>query len=261
MSDAAAFAGRIAERLKDRDFISIATDGETYGHHHKFSDLGLAHLVSSELPRLEIPTVNFGYFLSKRAPEWDAEIKRGPQGFGTSWSCAHGVGRWTSDCGCGTDGAHGRWRLPLRQAFDWLNGELARLTEEKGGRIFKDVWAARDAYVSVLLGAPEARNKFMRGQLRAGIGAEDHPLALALMEMQRFSLLMYTSCGWFFAHVSGIEAAQNLRYAARAIELAREISGVDFEAEFLDHLRLAQSNSLEYPNAAAVYAASISERR
>ncbi len=240
---------------------SVATDGETYGHHERFAELGLAHLLAVRLPELGLAPVNYGYFLSRQAtPRWQVEIGKGPQGRGTSWSCAHGVGRWMTDCGCGAEpGKHLRWRAPLREALDWLRDRLAQATQREGARLLRDVWEARDAYIQVLLD-PAAADAFLEPRLRRA-EASSRGDALALMELQKFAMLMYTSCGWFFSDIAGLEAEQNLKYAARAVEIARERFGTDFEPEFLERLASAPSNDPERPDGAAVYRSAALARR
>jgi alpha-amylase/alpha-mannosidase (GH57 family) len=234
ISRAVAFEGllmsgeRFAERLMstvpadpehDR-LVHIATDGETYGHHHRYGEMALSyalhHVEANGLARL----TNYGEYLASHPPEHEVEIVEN-----TAWSCVHGVGRWREDCGCHTGGHPGwtqSWRAPLRQAFDWLRDELAPLWEREAGKHFADPWAARDAAVERRL--------------------DLSPAALKLLELQRHALLMYTSCGWFFNDLGGIETVQILRYAGRVVQLARELLGVDVEPELLRRLEKAKSN-------------------
>ena len=259
MSSSKACADRIAEAFdhhgRAEPLVTICTDGETYGHHEKFADLGLAHLFQFELPARQIAAVNFGFYLSRQQPEWEVELKAGPQGLGTAWSCAHGLGRWLEDCGCGREGGSSqRWRGPLRQALDWLRDGLAVLCAEEGSRLLRDLWEARDDYIRLVLDPREHEAElFFARHLRASHSPAACAAALRLMEIQRHAMLMYTSCGWFFSELSGIEAVQNLKYAARAIELAREQSGRNLEPEFLARLRLAPSNDPGLADGAGVY--------
>ncbi len=240
LAHAPAFAERLlkASGREEGALLSIATDGESYGHHSKFLDMGLAHLMTRDLPHRRLEVVNYAAYLAAHPPRWEAELAVGPRGRGTSWSCVHGVARWMEDCACGAEGARGTaWRRPLREAVDWLRDELAEVFERRGGELLEDPWEARDAYIAVILDASQASvESFLAARLRDP-GARRR--ALAFLEMQRFALLMQTSCAWFFAHLSGIEAAQNLRYAARALELAREAAGMDLEDGFLARLRRA----------------------
>lgn len=241
--DFTADAKTAAETLEARALTVLCNDGETYGHHKKFADLFLDHLFREELPRRGIRPVNLGYALSRLGePRWDVELKTGPQRLGTAWSCAHGVGRWMEDCGCGTEPGGGKWRAPLREALDWLRDELARLTEREGARLFKDVWAARNAYVEVLLD-PEAQEAFFDAQAKKRLSDKEREKGLALMELQKLAMYMFTSCGWFFAAVDGLEAEQNLKYAAKAVELAKGF-GVDLEAELVSRLKPAGADAV-----------------
>jgi alpha-amylase/alpha-mannosidase (GH57 family) len=237
LSDAPSCAEKIA--AIPGSLTTAATDGESYGHHGTFMEMGLAHLLTRDLPRKGIEITTFTKWLAKHPARRPMKLKPG----GTAWSCAHGLGRWSDDCGCGTEGGHGKWRRPLRAAFDWLRDELAPVFE-KGP--FHDPWKARDEYIEVVLDR-ERTAPFLRRHLKPGA---DKVRALELLEMQRYALLMYTSCAWFFDDVSRIEAVQNLQYAARAIEL----SGKPLEKGFLERLALAPSNNNDFPTAADVYA-------
>ncbi len=265
LGDSARFAQTLSARASagGNDWVCLCTDGETYGHHKKFAEMGLARAFKIELARRGCDPVNFAYALDHKPPEWEAEIKRGPQRLGTAWSCAHGVGRWMEDCGCGTEPGGGKWRAPLRDALDWLRDELAALTERHGNELFADVWAARDSYVEVLLAAGDesAERAFLRRHMRRRWPtAASRRKALGILELQKFAMFMFTSCGWFFADVSGIEASQNLKYAARAVELAREALGADLEPELLTRLSAARGSDKALPDAAAVYRAGLAGR-
>ena len=221
--------------------VHVATDGETYGHHHRFGEMALAYALSTiERKRLATLT-NYGEYLSRFPAQDIVEIIDN-----TSWSCTHGVERWRSDCGCQTGGKpgwHQRWRKPLRDALDWLRDHLAHLFEGEGGKLLSDPWAARDAYIAVILDrSPASVERFFQAQARRRLSDADVVQALKLLEMQRHALLMYTSCAWFFAEISGIETVQTLAYAARAIQLAREVAGSELEPSFLERLAEAPSN-------------------
>ena len=252
MADSRGAAEKIKTAFAEQNepqVVTIATDGETYGHHEKFADMGLAHLVADCLPYRDMETVNFAWYLEKYPPTWEAEIKRGPQGLGTSWSCAHGVARWMDDCGCGSEpGKHQRWRYPLREALDWLRDELAVRAEAAGAKLTRDFWKTRDAYIRVVFD-PDSVDGFCDEQLIMP-GAENRRALTGLLESQKFAMYMYTSCGWFFADVAGLEAVQNLRYAARAVELA---GAGDLEEEFCARLAFAESNDPNAPTAREVY--------
>lgn len=258
-------AGRFAEAIlaaysgaaKRDQLVLIATDGETYGHHKPFGDMALSYLLEMELPKTGVVVANPASFLARHRPEWEVEIDEGPDGLGSSWSCAHGVGRWYRDCGCSTGGEpgwHQMWRGPLRQALDLVRDRLAEVFEREGGRIFRDPWAARDAYIEILLQRDEDTiESFFREHAPGATEPETRVLALKLLEMQRHAMLMYTSCGWFFADISGLESQQILRYAARALELARDFGETNLEEEFLRTLERAPSNRPEIGNGRRVF--------
>jgi alpha-amylase/alpha-mannosidase (GH57 family) len=230
LSSGERFARRLISRFPDDNaehLVHIATDGETYGHHHAYGEMALSYALHQIEANGWAKLTNYGAYLAGHPPRHEAEIREH-----TSWSCAHGVERWRSDCGCHTGGGEGwnqAWRAPLRQALDWLRDEVAPLYEAEAGRIFDDPWAARDAYIH------ERRS-----------GAREHPSgarALELLEMQRHALLMYTSCGWFFSDLAGIETVQILQYAGRVVQLAERLFGVAIEEGFLSRLERAWSNS------------------
>ena len=239
------FAGRLmataAGDAEEDRLIHIATDGETYGHHHRYGEMGLSyalhHIETEGLARL----TNYGEYLANHPPEMEVEIVEN-----TAWSCVHGVDRWRRDCGCCTGGRPGwnqAWRTPLRQALDWLRDEIAPLYEAAAGELFPDPWAARDAYIDVLLDrSPESVNSFLSDAC-GGIPPEGERRvrALRLLEMQRHAMLMYTSCGWFFDDISGIETVQILGYAGRVVQLAGQLFE-PVEERFLERLELAKSN-------------------
>ncbi len=242
---------RFAERLlgafdgrQEPQLVHIATDGETYGHHHAYGEMALA----AALDRIEttpgVRLTNYGELLALHPPTWEAVIVEN-----TSWSCMHGVERWRSDCGCNSGtGWHQRWRRPLREALDWLATELEPRFEREAGRLLADPWAARDEYIGVVLTRDDAAIEALLEE--HCVGGLDDPgwrrRALALLEMQRHLMLMYTSCGWFFDEPSGLETIQVLRYAARAIQLAYGLFGIDLETRFRERLAKAPSNRPEY---------------
>lgn len=258
-------ATHLGERIEqtysadDKDqLISIATDGETYGHHERFGEMGLAYFLNYDAPSRHIQMTNYAAYLEKHPPTWEVELKPGPDGEGTAWSCAHGVGRWYRDCGCKTGGEagwHQRWRTPLRRAVDRLRDRLAELTEAQGSGLFKNVWAARDDYIQVILDrSPERIDQFIARHAAGPLTDAERVHALKLMEIQRHAQLMYTSCGWFFTEISGIETVQILKYAARAIQLAESLPGAhSFEPAFLEDLETAESNLARYQNGKWIY--------
>jgi alpha-amylase/alpha-mannosidase (GH57 family) len=237
--------------------VHVATDGESYGHHHKHGEMALSYALKLIEDSPITALTNYGQFLDSFPPTWEAEVADD-----TSWSCTHGVARWRSDCGCngGHPGWNQKWRTPLRAAMDWLRDTLARLTERTGRGLFKDVWAARNAYIAVVLAEPQERHaavdRFVASHGARAFSSADRILALKLMEMQRNALLMYASCAWFFDDISGIETVQAIACAARAIQLAAAAFGLDraqLEAQFFEKLGKAESNVSAWQNGAKIY--------
>ncbi|HJX10559.1 MAG TPA: DUF3536 domain-containing protein [Candidatus Binatia bacterium] len=266
VSRAVAFEGLLsrgehfAERLMgafsaERDepqLVHIATDGESYGHHHRFGDMALAYALhyieSHELARL----TNYGEFLGRFPPTHQVEIVEK-----TSWSCFHGIDRWRSNCGCNT-GAHPgwnqEWRAPLRDALDGLRDSLAKPFEDRGAKLLKNPWLARNDYIRVVHDrSAENVERFLADHAVGALSQEEQTVVLRLLEMQRHAMLMYTSCGWFFDELSGIETVQVIQFAARAAQLAREIIGDSLESRFVARLALAKSNLPEFENGRQIY--------
>jgi alpha-amylase/alpha-mannosidase (GH57 family) len=260
LDDGARFAERLKgafePRAREAQLVHIATDGESYGHHHRFGEMALAFALEDLASKDDPSVVGYEEFRALHPPTWEAEIVEG-----SSWSCAHGIERWRSDCGCSTGGMHGwnqRWRGPLREAFDLLRDAIAPRFEQMGGALFHDPWRARDAYIDVVVDPSEAsRKRFLEREGKSpGLvvrGSPERVRALSLLEMQRHAMSMYTSCGWFFNDVSGIETEQCLAYAARALELATEIFGDHFEEPFLRKLAEAKSNRPEAGDARRIF--------
>lgn len=247
----------LAERLqlairpgREVQFINCATDGETFGHHKRGTERTLAYAFCEEFPRRGWQVGNYGHFLSHHPPTWEVQLK--PV---TAWSCAHGVGRWSRDCGCGAvPGWHQRWRQPLREALNWLRDQLVEIYETEAKAYLRDPWLARDRYIEVILDR-ERCEAFLQEHQSHRLSAEDRVQVLRLLEMQRYSQLMFTSCGWFFEEISRPEGVQILRYAARAIQLAAAVTDVDLEEEFLRRLSKAPSNLELYKDGRGVYQA------
>ncbi|HJY83244.1 MAG TPA: DUF3536 domain-containing protein [Candidatus Binatia bacterium] len=232
--------------------VHLATDGESYGHHHRFGEMALAFALD-EIERQGLAQLtNYGEYLALSPPRWEVEIVEN-----TSWSCAHGIERWRADCGCHIGRQPGwsqQWRAPLRAALNWLGAQIDRLFIRRGSRVLSDPWAARDDYIEVLLNrTPEQIEEFCARHARKTLTPSENGLVLKLLEMQRHRLLMFTSCGWFFDDLSGLETTQILRYAARAVELAAE-GGLELETEFVERLRQAHSNLPDHEDGAQVYA-------
>ncbi len=255
LSDGEGFARRLLEAFDPLDptpqLAHVATDGESYGHHRLFGDMALAYALSRLENDSRVRLTNYGQFLELFPPQFEVEIQEN-----TSWSCAHGIGRWQEDCGCRAGGGeqHQRWRGPLREGLNRVKKELDTLFEEQGAIGLKDPWQARDAYVEVLLNrSADNTNRFFREQARQErLSPEDRVRAWKLLEMQHNSLLMFTSCGWFFDEISGLETRQILKYACRAIQLARDF-GRDLEPLLLSHLSQAPSNLEEYRDGRGVW--------
>ncbi|HSD86474.1 MAG TPA: DUF3536 domain-containing protein [Kofleriaceae bacterium] len=222
----------------------IATDGETYGHHHRYGDMALAWALSQvEQGWNGTRLTNYAEFRAKHPATWEVQLAEN-----TSWSCAHGVARWRDDCGCnsgGRPGWHQKWRRPLRDALDWLREQASGVLESVGGGLFKDPWAARDAYIEVLLDGRRAREQFLETHAARTLTPEERVRALSLMEMSRQAMLMYTSCGWFFDDLSGIETVQCMQYAARVADLIADVGGLSVETELVERLSMARSNLAE----------------
>jgi alpha-amylase/alpha-mannosidase (GH57 family) len=256
LDDGEKFAHRLAQGFSDgrawAQLVNIATDGESYGHHHDFGDMALAyaleHIESESIAKL----TNYGQYIELHPPDVEAEIWEN-----TSWSCAHGVERWQSDCGCSTGSNPERnqaWRRPLRDALDWLRDIVAPLYEEQARTLFRDPWQARNEYIDVILNRDDdSVTTYLEGVSGHPLSDEETIRALKFLELQRHAMLMYTSCGWFFDDISGIEPRQVVHYAGRAIQLAHELFGDHIEEHFLGKLSAAVSNLPEQGNGRDVY--------
>jgi len=250
------FAHRLTDAFDDLrqhdQLVNIATDGESYGHHHRHGEMALAYALhyigSQKLARL----TNYAEYLEMHPPVHEVQIHEQ-----TAWSCIHGVGRWMTDCGCNSGGHpewNQAWRAPLRSSLDWLRDELAPLYEAKAREFLKDPWHARNQYVNVILDRdPEVRAKFLAEEGVRPLQKSEEVTVWRLLELQRHAMLMYTSCGWFFDEISGIETVQVIQYAARAIQLGRGLFDRDLEAGFLDRLEAARSNIPEHKNGRTIY--------
>ncbi len=240
---------------------SVATDGESYGHHHKHGEMALAYALYLLERDRTVKLANFGCYLEQFPPEYECEIVEN-----TSWSCAHGVDRWRLDCGCngGRRGCNQAWRAPLRQALDRLRDALLPLTEQEGAKLFSDVWAARDGYIHVILDrSPESVDSFFNAHQNHPLSAQERTRALELMEMQRHAQLMYTSCGWFFDDIGGIETVQIIAYAARVLQLATQLFGEQaaaLEPAFLGRMAEARSSDPAAGDGAQIYRACVKSK-
>jgi alpha-amylase/alpha-mannosidase (GH57 family) len=234
------------------EVLTVAVDGETFGHHKKGGDEVLGAALRHLQQREDVELVNLAQALALFPPEHQAEIAEG-----SSWSCMHGVERWRGDCGCHTGGQpgwHQKWRGPLRDALDLLRDRLADLYQREAAPLLRDPWRARDELIELVIDPERKRAvEFVERQAGRALDERERVTALKLLEMERQALLMYTSCGWFFSEISGIETVQILKYAARALQLARELDGADLEPEFALALAKAPSNVPELGDGARVY--------
>jgi alpha-amylase/alpha-mannosidase (GH57 family) len=253
LNDGEKFSHRLRHAFdKDDDepqLVNIATDGESYGHHHKHGDMALSFCLDHIRRLKHNHLMNYAQFLERFPPLYEVQLYEN-----SSWSCVHGVERWRSDCGCNSGGNaywNQKWREPLRAAIDWLRDEITVIYEREASVILKDPWHARDEYINVIFKRNEDTvRRFLKNHCMVMV---EQNKVLRLMEMQRNALLMYTSCGWFFDEISGIETIQILQYACRAIQLINQVSGKDLEDEFIKRLELAPSNVPTLENGGSVY--------
>jgi len=231
--------------------VSLATDGETYGHHHRFGEMALAYAIDRIDRESGARLTNYGEHLARCPPVHEVRIVER-----SSWSCAHGLGRWSEDCGCrvGNPQWTQAWRKPLREALDTLRDGLAVAFEREAAPLLRDPWEAREAYIDVVLDrSPGSVDAFLGRHGAWPLDGAGRGRALQLLEMQRQTLLMYASCGWFFDDISGLESVQVLRHAGRALQLAGRPCGGSWEARFLESLEQAPSNLPECGTGRAVY--------
>lgn len=249
LKDGNKFIRRLKEGVSETrtysQLINIATDGESYGHHTKFGDMALSYVLRVRAKEEGFTIVNYAQYLEKNPPEMEVDIKQQ-----SSWSCFHGVGRWKEDCGCSTGGHPGwdqKWRKPLRDALDYLRDELITIFEKESKNYFENPWDVRNKYIDIILDRSELTIKnFQKENFISNLSEEQKVKAMELLEIQRQSMLMYTSCGWFFSEISGIETTQIMKYAARAMQLAQSFTKKDLEKHFLDLLSEAKSNFPEF---------------
>lgn len=256
LNNGEAFANRLLAAFPDDQsaprLVHIATDGESYGHHHRGGDMALAHALqyieSNGLAQL----TNYGQYLAHHPPTQEVEIFEN-----SSWSCAHGIERWRSDCGCNSGGHSGwnqSWRAPLRAALDWLRDGVNSAYEQKAKELLTDPWAARDDYIDIVVDrSPDRISAFLIRHATRPLSSEDEITVLNLMELQRHAMLMYTSCGWFFDELSGIETVQVMQYAGRVLQLADQLFREAFEPGFLERLELARSNIPKHRDGRRIY--------
>ena len=250
------FADRLIAGFGDTNgepqLAHIATDGESYGHHHRHGDMALAYCLDYIVNNGKARITNYGEYLDLFPPTHEVEIIEN-----SSWSCVHGVERWRSNCGCNTGGRpewNQEWRKPLRDSLDWLRDHAIIHYEEQAAQYLTDPWAARNDFIDVILSrTDETLSNFLQKHAKRELGRKDTINVLRLLEMQRNAMLMFTSCGWFFDEVSGIETTQIMQYAARTIQLAEQTANVELEKEFLERLGEANSNIPEHIDGANIY--------
>ena len=251
-SSAERFVNEFATRAdKTTGAVHSATDGETYGHHWRFADLGLAYALFIEAERRGVEVTNYGAWLADTEVEHEVEVAKG----GSSWSCMHGVERWAADCGCHTGGGENwnqSWREPLRKAFDIVRAAADDVYERQAATLFVHPWDARDRYVEVVTGRMTIEDFSAREAWRQ-LEGEDLRRAASLLEMQENAMSMYTSCGWFFNDIAGIETLQVMLYAARTLDLVEELSGSAPREAFLAKLGEANSNDRQLGTGADLF--------
>ena len=239
-----------SDKREGPQLVHVATDGESYGHHRRFGEMALAAAVRQLEAGASATLTNYGAFLAAHPPTREVQIREA-----TSWSCAHGIERWRSDCGCRIRGDwHQRWRAPLRASLDWLREEIDAFYESRASAWLKDPWLARDEYVEVVLDrSPERLEAFLARHQRAALDATARLEVRRLLEMERNRLLMYTSCGWFFDELSAIEPVQILRYAAMAIQYLADLGGPRLEPEMVRRLAEAPTNVPAFRDGSVVW--------
>lgn len=249
---------------KQNQLISIATDGEIYGHHEPFGDMCLAFLMKDSENNNDLIITNYGNYLEMYPPQEEVLLKTGKNYLGTSWSCSHGVGRWLENCGCKTGGEGSwtqEWRRPFRDALDLLRERIRPIFEEIAGAYVNDVWEARNDYIHYILNrSGDSFNQFIQKHAKKELDPEEKTNLICLMESQLYAMYMYTSCAWFFTEISGIETVQNMKYARRSLEYVQEalvgrsrFSAENIENEFKNILRKAKSNLAEFQNGEWIY--------
>lgn len=265
LNDGDRFVQRLMDGFSDQNdhrgqLVHVATDGESYGHHHRLGEMALAWTLKRIESEGQARLANYGQFLELFPPEYEAQIHEN-----TSWSCAHGVERWRSNCGCngGHQGWNQQWRGPLRTALDGVRDGVAPLARERASGLFRDLDSARDAYIDVVLDRDETES-FLAAHAARELTPLERVAALQLMELERNAMLMYTSCGWFFDEISGIETVQVMAYAGRVLHLAERLFGANgaaLEEPFIAVLEQAQSNIPSQGNGAEIYRQRVKRER
>ncbi|MEM9832406.1 MAG: DUF3536 domain-containing protein [Bacteroidota bacterium] len=256
LNNGAAFAGRLMGQL-DMDnetpqIMHIATDGESYGHHHRYGEMGLSYCLHQIENDPEVSLTIYGDFLEKHPPEYEAKVIEN-----TAWSSTPHLERWSEDGGGNTGGNpewHQRWRKPLRNAFDWLRDTVNPIYEQEIQSLGLDPWELRNEYIDVVLDRSHKNvEQFIEKHTQNPPSHDQKVKLLKLLEIQHHNMLMYTSCGWFFDEVTGIETMQDILYAARVLQLTEDVTGTNYESQFLELLAKAESNIPKHQNAAVAY--------
>ncbi len=230
--------------------VHIATDGESYGHHHRFGEMALAFALERLMQDQDVALTNYAEFLDKHPPSAEVELIEN-----SSWSCPHSLGRWSRDCGCASGlkpDWNQKWRTPLRRAMDELRDRADAVFEREAGSFLNDPWKARNEYIEVILSNHTIATVFLKDHENRPLDGTEATLALKLLEMQRNRMLMYTSCGWFFDDITGIESLQVLRYAARTIQLLQPYDAAVLD-DFLSILSQAESNMRSNPRGDEIF--------
>ncbi len=256
LRDGNKFMNRLKDGISyDRNYpqiVNIATDGESYGHHTKFGDMALAYIMSMKINDSDFKVTNYAEYLDKYRSDWQVDLKDV-----SSWSCSHGVGRWKEDCGCSTGGHAGwnqKWRKPLREAMDYLRDAVYPVVQKLAKNYFKDPIQTRYNYIDVILDRNLSNvQKFQNEYFLPNLTDEQKVEGMKLLEIQRDLMLMYTSCGWFFCELSGIETVQIMKYSAKVIQLISEFTDMNFEDRYLEILSEAKSNYPEIGSGKDIY--------
>ncbi len=250
------FARRLVDSFSNKqkgpELVNIATDGETYGHHQRHGDMALAYCLYDIESKKNADITIYADFLEKFPAAYEVEIFEN-----SSWSCIHGIERWRTNCGCNSgmnNNWHQNWRAPLREAFDYLRDQSIKIYEDEATPYIKDPWKARDDYIDIILNrTPEKLDNFLYRHALKKLSEKETTLILKLLEIQRHAMLMYTSCGWFFDEISGIETIQIMLYAFRVIQLVKEINNRDMEPDYVNILSRAESNIARFKNGALIH--------
>ncbi|MFA0963993.1 DUF3536 domain-containing protein [Roseivirga sp. BDSF3-8] len=250
------FAERLVGHFDNDDspqLMHIATDGESYGHHHRYGEMALSYCLHTVNNNEDVSLTVYSQFMDLVPAEYEVQVEEP-----SAWSCPFGVERWNSDCGVNTGGNpgwHQKWRAPLRMAFDWIRDTVAPVYEKQVSELAgTDPWTLRNDYISIIRDRSEENvHAFIRKHQGHELSDEERVRLLKLLEMQYHCMLMYTSCGWFFDEVTGIETLQDIAYGARAVQLLEELTGHTYEDTYVGMLAKAPSNLPEYGNAAKAY--------